>query len=143
MAVTLSATMSSLLQKHATAKGSVSEAQPKLRAMHHITLQERALMPDQNSLAIRQMKKRGKKRHAQNLHLANPLKSQTCRASCLRKSTSVWKTWTAYLPQILLRFTCGTPACPANLAIFPPWRHFYGCSSTSLLQWRAEGGGEA
>lgn len=58
MAVTLSATMSSLLQKHATAKGSVSVAQPKLRAMHHITLQERALMPDQISLAIRQMKKK-------------------------------------------------------------------------------------
>lgn len=61
MAVTLSATMSSLLQKHATAKGSVSVAQPKLRAMHHITLQERALMPDQISLAIRQMKKKKKR----------------------------------------------------------------------------------
>lgn len=42
----------------------------------------------------------------------------------------------------LRHFTCGTPACPANLAIFSPWRHFYG-RSPSPLQSGAEGGGEA
>lgn len=41
MAVTLSATMSSLLQRHATAQGSVSVAHAKLGAMHHVTPQEK------------------------------------------------------------------------------------------------------
>lgn len=92
------------------------------------------------SLQYARWEKGGRKKHThtQNLHLANPLKSLPCRATCLRKSTSVWRTWTAYLPRILRHFTSGTPACPANLAIFPPWRRFYGWAFSGGEPW---GGG--
>lgn len=43
MAVTLSATMSSLLQEQATENCCVAGAEAKLKAMHHIAPQEKAL----------------------------------------------------------------------------------------------------
>lgn len=77
--------------------------------------------------------KRGKNIHIHNLHLATP-PNQPSRDLIQRKFTSVWKMLTAYFNHILRHFTCSTRACPANLAVFLPWRHFYG------LLWRRAGG---